>query len=100
MKLPTYKDFDGPGTVCDMEVEFTMKSGESVYVDLNAQTVKIDETEISGKLKTFYLEAAAELVAEEEESKLFELYGYQDNSGSWELDRRAIAQDRINDFLS
>lgn len=83
-------------------VEFTMKDGTVVFVNLEDQTVINDlEETITGDDYEYFIQAAADLFAENEENELFDKYGTQcKETGERVLDRKAIARDRQNEFLA
>ena len=67
MKKLTYKDFKSK-TVYGNEVEFLMKDGTTVYVNLEDQTVEIEEELVDDASYSYFIQAAQEIIEEQKQS--------------------------------
>ena len=68
MKKLTYKDFKSK-TVYGNEVEFLMKDGTTVYVNLEDQTVEIEEELVDEASYSYFIQAAQEVIEEQKQSE-------------------------------
>lgn len=67
MKKLTYKDFKSK-TVYGNEVEFLMKDGTEVFVDVEEQTVEIEEELIDDDYYDYFIQAAQEVIEEQKQN--------------------------------
>lgn len=68
MKKLTYKDFKSK-SVYGNEVEFLMKDGTEVFVNLEDQTVVIEEELVDDAYYSYFIQAAQEVIEEQKQKE-------------------------------
>lgn len=77
MKTLTYKDFKSQ-SVNGNEVYFLMVDGTEVFVDLEEQTVEINEELIDDASYAYFIQAAQEVIEEQKQSE----FDYRDQKAT------------------
>ena len=77
MKTLTYKDFKSQ-SVNGNEVYFLMVDGTEVFVDVEEQTVEIEEELIDDASYAYFIQAAQEVIEEQKQSE----FDYRDQKAT------------------